>query len=1013
MSRGLEIATDIDVTDELGIDIMGLQETKKPWNAANIRLYNQQTQLKWPQGARNIFSSAPWKYDEKDYMAGGTLLSINGRTKGRIVETGSDKWGRFCFTTLRGARDEGVVVINGYRTCHTKTDNPGSLTQYHAEYVGLRETGIKNPEPRFQFFKDLTTLIDEKRQQGFRPIVMMDANEDWVAESHKKQGNKLQKFMQQTQLVDPYYMKFNKAPRTYIRGTSRLDYILVDPALVPAIKRIGYMGSTEGNRSDHTMAFVDFDEKILFKGLINRPTEIHSREFMICQDDKKLKFTTLSRTQFIIHKIAERVMALAADFVEAGATDNNIIRYAKLDTEIVELIKCAAKKAGRKKFGYMRSPDLVHAGQLLMLYKSLLSCKLRRQSLPASCIKSAERLKVDVSLFDSHTTKYYQQQVRKRRQELWEVQKDCENRRIFWLQQLAEDRTRAAGEQDWEKKMKNMKKTVEESQINRKLSAITKGTHSQLDRIQVPTGEWYYSEKESELYHYDHGVWEAYPRKEPNPNTYWTHHTLKVVPDDAVPVLVEKSTTQIEITDFPEVVEPMWRDVTDTEEIKHLLLARNKRHLQQADIEGGTSSTPLMKLVRSEHGLSKFNDSILNGTYTTTLETTPELIDWFEAIRKPAIPIVDTVVGIIPKNEYQEMFKNATEKTSSGGEIHYTLWKALAEQDDFAEFLKQAFKRSTYYASGHRVPPPDQPNKGLGYYLCPDGMDYIDNGWIIDLRKRLNDIGGQLWVEDAWQPKPQREGDYSLMERFLSVKTTKTQRKQLRMVLHWLRVITIADLADPTGQYIPGEKLTGDWQAESPFEWPQQPKPSKRAFALFRKFLRNTICLNESSWQPPNSDLSITTPLGQWLTGIQRNVIPSCCRTQDAIYHRDDETGTISHFTIKGNCGFFKYVGEVLDFPTKAHPIDCRFVDGDKIWTSRRYRPHVPIIQEAKAPGHILHDSLDRSNTFLKGASDGSLFRDKEVMTAGWILANDTEHMTATRRFSELESATISCFLDS
>ena len=178
MSRGLEIATDIDVTDELGIDIMGLQETKKPWNAANIRLYNQQTQLKWPQGARNIFSSAPWKYDEKDYMAGGTLLSVNGRTKGRIVETGSDKWGRFCFTTLRGARDEGVVVINGYRTCHTKTDNPGSLTQYHAEYVGLRETGIKNPEPRFQFFKDLTTLIDEKRQQGFRPIVMMDANED-------------------------------------------------------------------------------------------------------------------------------------------------------------------------------------------------------------------------------------------------------------------------------------------------------------------------------------------------------------------------------------------------------------------------------------------------------------------------------------------------------------------------------------------------------------------------------------------------------------------------------------------------------------------------------------------------------------------------------------------------------------------------------------------------------------------------------------------------------------------
>lgn len=303
--RGFEVAPDIDVNDELGIDISGLQETKKPWTAANRRLYNQQAQLKWPQGARNIFSSAPWSHDEKDYMAGGTLLSLHGRVLGRIESTGSDKWGRFCYTTLRGSRDEGIVVINAYRTCHVKADNPGPFTSYQMEYIGLRESGIKDPQPRFQILKDLTTLIDKKREQGYRPIVMMDANEDWVAESHKQQGNKLKKFMQHSQLVDPFFLKFNQAPRTYVRGKHRLDYILVDPALLPAIRSIGYLGSTEANISDHTMAYIDFDEKLLFKGLINRPTEIHSREFMICQDDKKLKFTTLARTQFNHHKIHE------------------------------------------------------------------------------------------------------------------------------------------------------------------------------------------------------------------------------------------------------------------------------------------------------------------------------------------------------------------------------------------------------------------------------------------------------------------------------------------------------------------------------------------------------------------------------------------------------------------------------------------------------------------------------------------------------------------------------------
>lgn len=124
--------------------------------------------------------------------------------------------------------------------------------------------------------------------------------------------------------------------------------------------------------SDHTMAYIDFDEKLLFRGIINRPTEIHSREFMICQDNKKLSFTTLARTQFILHKIPERVMKLAADFTEHGPTVTNITTYAKLDKEIIELIICAAKKAGRKKFGYTRSPDLVRAGQLLMLYKCFL-----------------------------------------------------------------------------------------------------------------------------------------------------------------------------------------------------------------------------------------------------------------------------------------------------------------------------------------------------------------------------------------------------------------------------------------------------------------------------------------------------------------------------------------------------------------------------------------------------------------------------------------------------------------
>jgi hypothetical protein len=510
---------------------------------------------------------------------------------------------------------------------------------------------------------------------------------------------------------------------------------------------------------------------------------------MICQDDKKLGFTTLARTQFILHKISERVMKLAADFTEHGPTATNIITYVKLDKEIIELIICAAKKAGRKKFGYTRSPDLVRAGQLLMLYKCLLSCKLRRQPLPESCIKSAIRLEVDVSKYDTTTAKDFRKAVYKRRRELWTVQKECEDRRIAWLKELAVDRTRAAGDTDWEKKMNAMRRTVEERQINRKLTSITKGTHSQLDCIQIPTDSWYYSKKESEIYHYDKGVWEAYPCLSEESNTYFTHHTLKVVPPDAIPIEVQISDESIEIISHLPEDNPMWTEITDSDEIKRLLLGRNKRHLQQADIEGGTSSTPIMKQVRSQHGLSPLNDQILNGTVSTSLETTPEILDWFEAVRRPASPVLEPIVGIIDKESYQDMFKNATEKTSSGGEVHYTLWKALAEQDDFAEFLCVMISLPFMYGFANPrwsneidVMLEKKPGVRKIHLLCIIGLLEADFNTALKyfFAKRMMANAEQLGLSDEqWGSRKNRSSIDAAMLKLLMFETARVKRATL------------------------------------------------------------------------------------------------------------------------------------------------------------------------------------------------------------------------------------------
>jgi hypothetical protein len=226
-------------------------------------------------------------------------------------------------------------------------------------------------------------------------------------------------------------------------------------------------------------------------------------------------------------------------------------------------------------------------------------------------------------------------EVRAKNNILRTVQKECNERRIQWIKELARDRAKAAGDQDWEQKMAEMKRTVQERQVNQKLRVITKGKHTQIDRVQIPTHDWFYSDQTNEVYHYDFGVWEAYPRK--TPTLFFSHHTLKVLPAGATPVQVEQEQEGIRIVEHLPKIDQMWKDITTPEELEQLLLWRNKRHLQQIDREGGISDCDAMRQLRSEYGLSELNDNILAGKQIEHLETTEEMLDRFWAIQRPEI----------------------------------------------------------------------------------------------------------------------------------------------------------------------------------------------------------------------------------------------------------------------------------------------------------------------------------------------------------------------------------------
>jgi len=174
LQSGLSLPDKIEAMSTWNTDIMGMSETNRPWTPQQRAEYDYMMNLRF-NSSRTLYTAALTPSYDTKYLPGGNLLTINGRTTGRISDSGSDEWGRFCWYTLLGRRDEGILLLVAYRVCHEAHDNPGPFTAYQQQYMAMRQAGYAKPNPRKQILDDMSKLINEKRLLGFRPIVMMDA----------------------------------------------------------------------------------------------------------------------------------------------------------------------------------------------------------------------------------------------------------------------------------------------------------------------------------------------------------------------------------------------------------------------------------------------------------------------------------------------------------------------------------------------------------------------------------------------------------------------------------------------------------------------------------------------------------------------------------------------------------------------------------------------------------------------------------------------------------------------
>jgi len=268
---------------------------------------------------------------------------------------------------------------------------------------------------------------------------------------------------------------------------------------------------------------------------------------------------------------------------------------------------------------------------------------------------------------------------------------------------------------------------------------------------------------------------------------------------------------------------------------------------------------------------------------------------------------------------------------------------------------------------------------------------YLGHSYLLDVRRRLNEIDASLWIEKAWTPHLQRVGDAALMERFLTIKgITTAQLRRANTVRLYLRVVTIADLCDPTGSYIPGGMLTGDWQAGSDLLWPHQPLPPKPYFATFRRLLRLTFCSNTPIDHYYLDSMRLDISLGPWLS-VPRTTWFPVYRTKDTLLWRRKDDEELFVLVRSETSGFYHYSHTTRSLPLESHPISYQQI-GETIWTQRPYRMTLTPSGTALPPGHTIANTLsDPSTDIITIGSDGSVYLAHEVAACAWMIAETPE----------------------
>ena len=226
------------------------------------------------------------------------------------------KMGRYTVGLIAGNGKKSIAAFTIYQ-CGRGKHGPRSI--FSQQQAIIVRDDIENDDPRELLWEDLGEEIRHYRGNGCLILLMGDFNCSLYSER-----DRFKRFCADHNLVDPMasLMPDEKNEATFLLGSNRIDYILIEQELLQHVRGFGLTGITEPFISDHRAVFLDIDFGTLLRETM-APLVKSSRRMVTSKVDVRTKkFITLVGEAMRDQRILERCSAILNEAATIGPVDS-------------------------------------------------------------------------------------------------------------------------------------------------------------------------------------------------------------------------------------------------------------------------------------------------------------------------------------------------------------------------------------------------------------------------------------------------------------------------------------------------------------------------------------------------------------------------------------------------------------------------------------------------------------------------------------------------------------------